>query len=155
MSRVEGLQAVLNRIRLERTRRTRGLERGLAAAGLHLGSLADKEVPVDLGELKASRYVTPPDRSGGQVTVEVGYTAKYAIFVHEIRFRKSFVLVTHGEEYNIRHAEDIAARRTYSYRGVRRRYHKRGPAQAWKFLERPYRENLSELKEIVREYTFE
>lgn len=40
-----------------------------------------KRTPVDTGALRDSIYVKPP--RVGQITAEIGYSATYAIFVHE------------------------------------------------------------------------
>lgn len=60
-------------------------------AGLYLEAnniIADslREVPVDLGALKNSRYATLPNVSGANVTVEIGYggsAKEYAVIIHE------------------------------------------------------------------------
>jgi hypothetical protein len=47
-------------------------------------SLAKKKAPVDSGRLRASGYVTPPEIEGGVVlNGEVGFSAEYAVYVHE------------------------------------------------------------------------
>jgi hypothetical protein len=54
---------------------------GMLAAGLKVQRLSQQRVPVDTGNLRASAYTQKsPD---AQLAVEVGYTATYAVFVHE------------------------------------------------------------------------
>lgn len=54
---------------------------GMLAAGLKVQRLSQQRVPVDTGNLRASAYTQrSPDV---QLAVEVGYTAAYALFVHE------------------------------------------------------------------------
>lgn len=67
--------------------------------------------------------------------VVVGYTAKYALFVHED------LEATHGEAFNQKHAADIAAGREEA----------RGPNQQAKYLEMPFRklQNDGTLLEII------
>jgi len=59
-----------------------GLARGLKKAGLLVQRESQKIVPVDLGNLKASAF-TRKMGSGLGVCVLVGYTASYAVYVHE------------------------------------------------------------------------
>ena len=61
-----------------------------------------KIVPVQTGNLRASGY-TRHTGSGIATVVEVGYTASYAIYVHEI------VDNLHGAAFNEAYADRIAA----------------------------------------------
>lgn len=67
------------------------------------------------------------------VSVVVGYTAAYALYVHEDLSK------AHGDAYNEKWADDIAAGRKTS----------RGSGQQAKFLEQPMRERKEELRAIV------
>ena len=60
-----------------------GCNRGLKKAGLLLQRESQKVVPVDLGVLKASAF-TRETGAGFATVVYVGYTAAYAIYVHEL-----------------------------------------------------------------------
>lgn len=53
-------------------------EAGLKTAGLLVQRESQKKVPIDTGNLKASAYTQ--NKGAG---VEVGFTADYAIYVHE------------------------------------------------------------------------
>jgi hypothetical protein len=58
------------------------VELGLKTAGLYLQRASQLLVPVDLGVLKASAF-TRAEGKGFSTLVIVGYTAFYAMFVHE------------------------------------------------------------------------
>jgi hypothetical protein len=77
---------------------------------------------------------------GGKPSVIVGYTAEYALHVHEN------LEAAHGAAYNVKYA-------AYYKRGKRAGQLKiqRGPEQQAKFLERPAREMKRELAGMVRE----
>lgn len=75
---VEGLDEVLKNLNREVAGiEDRGMD-GLMAAGLYVQGEAQKLAPVDTGNLRASAYT----RKAGEA-VEIGFTAAYAIFVHE------------------------------------------------------------------------
>ena len=57
-------------------------EAGLKAAGLVFQGESQRLVPIDTGNLRASAF-TRKSGSGFNVDVNVGYTANYALFVHE------------------------------------------------------------------------
>lgn len=59
-----------------------GAGAGLKEAGLFLQAESQKLAPVEFGNLRASAY-TAAKKSGFDTVVEVGYTAAYAVFVHE------------------------------------------------------------------------
>jgi len=69
------------------TREIRGIKNrtkaGVHAAGLLVKSRALPKTPVKTGNLRNSAYVISEDTKRGPVA-EVGYTASYAVFVHEI-----------------------------------------------------------------------
>ncbi len=58
------------------------LQLGLKAAGLRLQRESQRLVPVDTGNLKASAF-TRMSGAGWKSQVKVGYTAFYALYVHE------------------------------------------------------------------------
>lgn len=78
---VEGLDTVLRNL----NREIEGIEGrtigGLLAGGLIIQGQAQKNVPVEYGNLRASAY-TRKAMDDAQA-VEVGFTAAYAIYVHE------------------------------------------------------------------------
>jgi hypothetical protein len=78
---VKGLDTVMRNL----NREVKGIKgrtlAGLYEAGLKVQASAQRRVPVDTGNLKASAYTRKDP--GGQPQVEVGFTAAYAVFVHE------------------------------------------------------------------------
>ena len=79
---VEGVKQILKNLRKVSADKQAALERGLVKAGLTLQRASQKVVPVDTGALKNSAY-TRKQGSGAKVSVIVGYTQSYAIYVHE------------------------------------------------------------------------
>jgi len=82
IAKITGIQTVL--ANLKRADRSLGVRAalGLKAAGLFLQRESQQLVPVDTGNLKASAF-TRATGFGKFTTVTVGYTANYAVFVHE------------------------------------------------------------------------
>ena len=54
---------------------------GLLSAGLYIEGVAKKQVPVEYGDLRRSGYTRKAQ--GDKTKVEIGFTAAYALFVHE------------------------------------------------------------------------
>ena len=69
-------------IEAARKRIEQAFSRGLVKAGLFVQRESQKIVPVDTGNLKNSAF-TRKFGSGRLTVVVIGYTAAYAIFVHE------------------------------------------------------------------------
>lgn len=121
-------QAALNR---RRAQFGRNFERGMIKGGTILFRAAQEIVPVDQGPLRASGSVRKVGR-GLKTEMRIGYSAEYALLVHEsLEF-------AHGEEFNIKYARQIANKDLQPWNG--KAFHKRGPNQQAKFLERPARE---------------
>ena len=79
--RVEGMEKVVKNLNKEiKGIKNRSID-GLLAAALIAQRESDKRVPVETGVLRASSFVrkTPED----DMSVELGYSANYALFVHE------------------------------------------------------------------------
>ncbi len=129
----------------------RGAERGLKKAGLFLLRESQKIVPVQTTNLRGSAFIRSFG-SGTKTDVVIGYTAKYAAYVHEDLEK------AHGTQFNIKYADLIATR---GQRGKRRRkqgfmhrvesdpYFKRGEEQQAKFIERPARDNRDKLLNMI------
>ena len=79
MARVEGVETVLRNINRELNDIKGKTIAGLWEAGLQVEREAKLKAPVDTGNLKGSGYTRR--MSDG---VEVGFTAKYAAWVHEM-----------------------------------------------------------------------
>ena len=75
---VRGLANVLSNLRAQTYIIPGQVNRGLYKAGLFLQAKSQKLVPVNTGNLKASAFTR---LAAGRVSV--GYTAGYAVFVHE------------------------------------------------------------------------
>jgi len=140
ITKVEGMQEVKRNVRGATRSMGRGVSVGLRRAGLTLQAMSQRIVPVQTGNLKASAF-TRHSGGGFDTVVTVGYTAAYAVFVHEN------LEAAHGEEFNRKHADKI---RMASTRAQRKVWFRRGPNQQAKFLERPMRENKRKLLEIVK-----
>lgn len=70
---LQGTQARLDKL----------IPKGLSAAALFLRGKSQMLVPVDFGILKASAF-TRATGTGKDTVVSIGYTALYAMFVHEM-----------------------------------------------------------------------
>jgi len=80
---ITGVKEVLAKMQAKSEALARGCERGLKKAGLMLQRESQRLVPVDYGVLKASAF-TRSAGEGLKTEVTVGYTARYAIYVHEL-----------------------------------------------------------------------
>lgn len=78
-----GSQVVQN-IRRKTVDFSKAYERGVKKAGLMLQRESQKLVPVETGNLKASAFTRAVGK-GWNTQVRVGYTAHYAVYVHENR----------------------------------------------------------------------
>lgn len=81
--RVEGLEQVQRNLNREIKQIRARTKTGIWLAGLFIKGAALPKTPVDTGNLRQSAYVTAFDAPGGP-GVEIGYTAAYAMAVHEI-----------------------------------------------------------------------
>lgn len=81
--KVTGVDGVLGAMEKAKEEFGKRFERGAIKAGLFLQRESQKKVPVDYGILKASAF-TRKEGEGFNARVRVGYTAFYALFVHEL-----------------------------------------------------------------------
>lgn len=128
---IEGVKEILDNLRKEDQKLAQRMEGALKLAGLTLQRESQSLVPVHFGNLKASAF-TRAEGSGYDTEVSVGYTASYAIFVHE-----AVGMVLAGQP-----------RRGKGAKG--RYWDPQGKAQA-KFLEEPSRRLAPELRKIIQE----
>ena len=77
-----GAKQVINNLKRQGANAGRGVAAGLKAGGLFLQRESQLIVPVDLGNLINSAF-TRAEGEGVDTEVEVGYTAEYAVYVHE------------------------------------------------------------------------
>lgn len=79
---VKGVKEMMAKLKAKRELYARNTGIGLKRGGLLIQRKSQLKVPVDFGILKASAF-TRADGEGFDTRVIVGYTAAYAIFVHE------------------------------------------------------------------------
>ena len=82
VTRITGVDSVIRKMRKSKKMTGKALEAGLKRGGLYVQRESQKVVPIDLGNLKNSAF-TRAFRSGLRTVVVVGYTAFYAVYVHE------------------------------------------------------------------------
>jgi hypothetical protein len=83
---VQGAKLIARALKQAANLSPKAMGAGLYAAGNDIMRLSKRLVPVDLGTLKGSGYVTLPDTSGDSAEIEVGYggpAASYAVEQHE------------------------------------------------------------------------
>lgn len=127
--KIKGLDALAKGLKTASEKQIAAVGRGLRQAGLLLQAYSMEECPVEFGVLRGSCYV----KMIGKSRVQVGYTADYAIYVHEN------LDALHGSAYNNFYAAEIAAGTMAS----------RGPNQKAKYLEDPAKEHLNEYRDII------
>lgn len=128
VTKLEGVEKVLENLRRQQKVIGENVAKGCKLAGLMLQRESQQLVPVDLGNLKASAF-TRAEGSGWETVVSVGYTAFYALYVHEAVAMK------------------LKGVPRASGRGLH--WDPQGRAQA-KFLEEPARRMAPELRKIIR-----
>lgn len=83
MIKVTGANMVIANIRKTGIKMGVGMERGLIRAGRFLQRESQLIVPVDTSNLKNSAFTRNIGGCGFSADVLVGYTANYAVYVHE------------------------------------------------------------------------
>ncbi len=81
MAKLEGLDEVMKNLNVEINEVEGRTTAGLFAAGLVVQAESQRRVPVEYGVLRASAYTRLSIEDPN--SVEVGYTASYALSVHE------------------------------------------------------------------------
>jgi hypothetical protein len=79
---ITGVNEVIKNLRRAGVRSGKKVEIGLKRGGLLLQRLSEEVVPVDTSNLKGSSFTRSKGR-GFSTDVVVGYTAEYAVYVHE------------------------------------------------------------------------
>lgn len=141
--RISGLSTVLRNLRRAGENMGRAAQRGLTQGGLVLQAASMDIVPVQLGTLKASCFTRNVGGRGFDADIIVGYSTDYAVYVHEDLTK------AHGREFNVKHAEEIAAAAGTRMGTAKGGMFPRGENQQAKFLERPMREMRSEILAII------
>jgi len=126
---VSGVKAIIGNIRRNERKLAAGAERGVKLAGLRLLRESQMRVPVDSGNLKASGFMRSKG-TGFRTEANIGYTANYAIFVHE------------NVEMKLKGQPRPGGRGRY--------WDPQGKGQA-KFLEEPARTLAPVLRKIIRD----
>lgn len=81
MAKIKGLNKVLGNLNKEIGKIKDATDAGLLAGALHIQRDAQKRVPIEYGNLRASAYTQPhPDKAH---VVQVGFGSSYAAAVHE------------------------------------------------------------------------
>lgn len=160
LQNIRGLNTVLRNLRNASTKMSVAAEVGLKKGGLFLQARSLEIVPVQLGTLKASSFIRNEGDMGYHADIVVGYTASYAVYVHED------LTVAHGHEFNVKYADEIAKHGVWSSDIKTQRttfkstspggtakggWFPRGENQQAKFLERPARSNRTVILKIVAE----
>jgi len=130
---LRGVNQVVRNLRRAGPAIQRNVNNGIRKAGRFLFREAQEIVPVDEGNLRGSGFVRPIGK-GSNFAVVVGYTADYAVFVHEN------LNAAHGAAYNVKHAAEIAT-------GAK---DNRGEKQQAKFLEAPARQFKGKMIRIIK-----
>lgn len=132
--RIAGVKETIKAMKNVALRHAKGAEQGIKKATLFLLSKSQAIVPVEFGVLRGSGYARVEGK-GFSAEGQVGYTADYAVIVHED------LEARHGQDYNDWYGEEIAA-------GTKT---PRRPEEQAKFLEQPARVNRKEMADIVKE----
>lgn len=81
--KIDGTQDVLRGLVVAHEAARKALAGALFIEANNVMNESKEIVPVDTGYLRASGYVDLPREGPGGINVEMGYTAPYAIYVHE------------------------------------------------------------------------
>lgn len=153
MAEIKGLAKLKSKLVLQSRTMNQRLSIGLERCGLLIQRESMKLCPVDTGNLRASAFTRVRYRNTPAVEVRVGYTAAYALYVHEN------LDALHGAAFNEAHADRISGtkgrkkmRKAKGVSGIHNPFdHSRGENQQAKFLEQPARELQPEMRAILRE----
>ena len=126
---VKGMQKVLANMKRANAQMASGFAVGARKGGHFLERESKKIVPRDTGNLVNTAFVRNMGGQGWDVDIHIGYTADYAVYVHEDLTKK------HGSAYNA------------AYAGKDQKL--RGPDQQAKFLEAPAKEFRTEIIRII------
>lgn len=144
VAKITGAKTIIRNLEKVNKRYAKGTETGLKLAGHFLEKESRAIVPVQLGNLKASSFTRNIGGSGFRADVIVGYTAHYAVYVHEN------LEAAHGKEFNAKHAAEISGAVGTKRERAKRGLFNRGENQQAKFLEKPAREKRGEILRIIK-----
>jgi hypothetical protein len=159
---VKGVAQVVRNLRRYSKNLGRAVERGFVRAAKDIMRESKRYVPVQTGLLAASARIRKMGK-GMRTHIIVGYFGVYyAAYVHEIANPPH----AHGQEFNIKHLDEIAraGRWSSSLKTRRTTFKPRGfagtaqggmfprkPEEQWKFLERPVRTSLPMIRRVLKE----
>lgn len=143
MVQVKGMPQVLAKLRTANANVSLGVGRGLKRGAAYLLRKSNEYVPVQQGILKASGFVRNIGGIGWDTDMIVGYTAAYAVYVHEDLEK------LHGRAFNLHHAMQIAAAKGKKAGTAAGGMFERGEKQQAKFLEKPAREERKVVLGII------
>jgi len=146
-SHVKGVNRVMANMKKQNTAGAAlKFQKGLKRAALFLQRKSQEIVPVDEGPLRASAF-TRVRGKGWKTEARVGYTASYALYVHEN------LDALHGAAYNAEYAEEIASSKKRKKSGqfvkAGKRFRKKRPQEQAKFLEQPVRMHRRRMLKII------
>ena len=144
LTKMTGMKEVLKKFEKATLQYKKGIRRGLKLGGIYLQAKSQAIVPVQLGVLKNSAF-TRDIGSAARPDIIVGYTANYAVFVHEDLEK------AHGQAFNIKHGLAIAGA-SKNAKTAKGGLFLRGENQQAKFLEKPAREERSQILAIIYKY---
>jgi hypothetical protein len=156
ITRVAGVKQVINNLRAADKRFDAGISRGLKKGGLWIQRQSQLQVPVDKGFLKASAFTRAVGR-GYNTRVQVGYTASYALSVHEKVAMKLRGLPRDSSHLNEKVVIDEKGKLRgeqsgqFVKAGNRGRYWDPIPRAKAKFLEDPFLDEAPTVRKIVIE----
>lgn len=130
---LEGVTACAASLKRKGTAVAAGCKRGITKSALLLQGWSQEIAPVEFGILKNSAY-TKVEGAGFDAVASVGYTAAYALYVHEN------LDAVHGSAYNAKYADEIAAGKL----------HTRGPNQQARFLIEPAIEHRTDIIDTIQ-----
>jgi len=145
-----GTENVLRNIKGAERKIGLAVARGLKKAGLLLQREAQLKVPVNFGILKASAF-TRAEGEAVKTVVNVGFTAGYAIYVHENREIWPPGMRLKGQPRmggSVDSAGRVRDTKGGQFRKGGRYWDPQGKAQP-KFLEEPFREFGPTLRQVV------
>ena len=144
MAKIEGVSQLLANLQKAHDAILKKQNAKMLKAAIFLLRESQAIVPVQMGNLKASGFV----RNAGSVINPdyiIGYTAEYAIFVHEN------LDAAHGQAFNLKHAVEIAHAEAMGLKSATASggMFRRGETQQAKFLEKPLRENRKKIFKML------
>ena len=132
---VKGVNKLLKQLAAKEKATPTAMSKALYMGGLHLQRKSQQMAPVEQGKLKASAF-TRDISSGAKSVVIVGYTASYALYVHE-----SVQMKWKGKKRKGTRPDGLPRKGRY--------WDPQGEASA-RFLQRPFKSEIPMILTIVQ-----